>query len=154
MKRRTYGASTTYTHNVKRSIFIYGTLLLSVPALLTGCGQGGQQGPPQQHQMPPRAVTTAKAIERDVPHYLADIGRCVSLEMVQVVPQVGGKIVEIHFKDGAMVKKGDALFTIDPRPYQAELGQAKATLAKNKSQLELSKINLNRSEKLVAGNYV
>ncbi|PTY00732.1 hypothetical protein DB346_14025 [Verrucomicrobia bacterium LW23] len=130
-------------------------VVISVSVLILSAGLAACHKPPQQMpQRPVPSVTTFTAVQKDVPHYLADIGRCVSLEMVQVVPQVGGKIMEIHFKDGASVKRGDPLFTIDPRPYKAELDQAEATLAKNKAQLELSKINLARSEKLVAGNYV
>ncbi|HSI85575.1 MAG: efflux RND transporter periplasmic adaptor subunit [Candidatus Methylacidiphilales bacterium] len=131
---------------------VLASLSLCIIALLTACHSG--QPPAQQHAMPPRVVGTFIAQKKDVPNYLADIGRCVSLEVVQIVPQVAGKIMEIHFKDGSYVKKGDPLFTIDPRPYKAELAQAEATLAKDKAQLELSKINLARSEKLVAGNYV
>ena len=96
-------------------------------------------------QMPPappaRPVSVAKVITKDVPLYLDEIGTCAAFESVQVQAQVGGQIVERHFKDGADVKIGDLLFTIDQRPYQAALDAAKAdnilAQANLKRQLEL-----------------
>ena len=75
---------------------------------------------------PPRPVSVAKVITQDVPLYLDEIGTCAAYETVQVQAQVSGQIVARHFKDGADVKKGDLLFTIDKRPYQAALDAAKA----------------------------
>ena len=72
---------------------------------------------------PPLAplVTTAPAVSRAVPTYLDEIGRNVAFESVTVTPQVPGRIVERHFQDGAHLTKGRLLFTVDPRPYQAQL---------------------------------
>src|SRR5262245_21991830 len=78
---------------------------------------------------PPRPVLVAQAIAKDVPLYLDEIGTCAAYETVQVQAHVSGIILERHFQDGADVKKGDLLFTIDPRPYQAALDQAKAQAA-------------------------
>ncbi len=90
---------------------------------------------------PPRPVAVAKVITQDVPLYLDEIGTCAAYESVQVQAQVSGQIVERHFRDGADVKKGDLLFTIDQRPYQAALDAAKAdnilAQANLKRQLEL-----------------
>jgi multidrug efflux system membrane fusion protein len=80
-------------------------------------------------QPPVRPVLVAKVITKDVPIYLDEIGTCAAYETVQVQAQVGGKIMERHFQDGADVKKGDLLFTIDPAPFQAALDQAKAQAA-------------------------
>ena len=80
-------------------------------------------------------------ITKDVPLYLDEIGTCAANESVQVQAQVSGQIVSRNFKDGADVKKGDLLFTIDKRPYQAALDAAKAdnmlAQANLKRQLEL-----------------
>ena len=92
---------------------------------------------------PPRPVSVAKVITRDVPLYLDEIGTCTAFESVQVQAQVSGQIVERHFKDGADVKKGDLLFTIDKRPYEAVLESAKADLI-------LAEANLKRQEELKA----
>ncbi len=94
-------------------------------------------------QPPARPVTVAKVIAKDVPLYLDEIGTCAAYETVQVQAQVSGKIIERHFQDGSDVKKGDPLFTIDPRPYQAALDQAKA-------QAALDQATLKRQEELHA----
>src|SRR6266567_10486 len=80
-------------------------------------------------QPPVRPVLVAKVISKDVPIYLDEIGTCAAYETVQVQAQVAGKILARHFQDGADVKKGDLLFTIDPAPFQAALDQAKAQAA-------------------------
>ena len=80
-------------------------------------------------QPPVRPVLVAKVISKDVPIYLDEIGTCAAYETVQVQAQVSGKILARHFQDGADVKKGDPLFTIDPAPYQAAFDQAKAQAA-------------------------
>ncbi|HME88066.1 MAG TPA: efflux RND transporter periplasmic adaptor subunit [Chthoniobacterales bacterium] len=80
-------------------------------------------------QPPVRPVLVAKVINKDVPIYLDEIGTCAAYETVQVQAQVSGKILARHFQDGADVKKGDLLFTIDPAPFQAAFDQAKAQAA-------------------------
>ena len=80
-------------------------------------------------QPPVRPVLVAKVINKDVPVYLDEIGSCAAYETVQVQAQVTGKILSRHFQDGADVKQGDLLFTIDPAPFKAALDQAKAQAA-------------------------
>jgi multidrug efflux system membrane fusion protein len=81
------------------------------------------------NQPPVRPVLVSKVITKDAPIYLDEIGTCAAYETVQIQAQVSGQIVARHFQDGADVKKGDLLFTIDPRPYQAALEQAQAQAA-------------------------
>ena len=114
-------------------LLLAGTLLV-----LAGCGQGDEKAAP-----PPRPVSVAKVITQDVPLYLDEIGTCAAYESVQVQAQVSGQIIERHFQDGADVKKGELLFTIDPRPYQAVLDAAK-------SDLFLAQATLKRQEELKA----
>jgi membrane fusion protein, multidrug efflux system len=92
-------------------------------------------------QPAPRPAAVAKVITKDVPLYLDEIGTCAAYETVQVQAQVSGVIVARHFQDGSDVKKGDLLFTIDPRPFQAVLDQAKA-------QAALDQVTLKRQEDL------
>lgn len=119
--------------------------LIFIPSLFfLGCGGdgGGMQ------EFPPARVTVTEALSQDVPVYLDEVGKCVALESVSIQPQVSGRITGIHFKDGAELKKGDPLFTIDQRPYKAALDLAEANLAKARADLELAKIQFARVEDL------
>src|SRR4051812_29952245 len=80
-------------------------------------------------------VTVAAAVSRDVPVYLDEIGRAAARESVNLVPQVAGRVTAVHFTEGRDVKKGDLLFEIDPRVFEAALAQAEAVLAQNKATL-------------------
>ena len=96
---------------------------------------------------PARPVLVAKVTTKGVPVYLDEIGTCAAYETVQVQAQVNGVITSRDFQDGSDVKKGDLLFTIDPRPFQAALDQAKA-------QMVLDQITLQRQQDLRARNVV
>lgn len=119
---------------------LLGTTLLAV-ALLSGCGKqpGAQAAPPQ---MPPTLVNVVAAKTQDVPVYLDEIGKNAAFESVIVMPQVAGRITERSFQDGAELKKGQLLFTIDPRPFQAALDSAQAQLAESKAALDLANSQL------------
>ena len=104
--------------------------------------------PEANFERPPAPVTVARAVARDVPVYIDAVGKTVAREVVSVQPQVSGRITQIHFTDGANVKIGDLLFTIDPRPYQAQLDQAEANVAQAEAALSLAKVNFARVEKV------
>src|SRR5947199_666937 len=87
-------------------------------------------------QPPARPASVVRVITKDVPLYLDEIGTCAAYETVQVQAQVSGVIMARHFQDGSDVKKGDLLFTIDPRPFQAALDQAKAQAALDQATLK------------------
>ncbi|MGA2253207.1 MAG: efflux RND transporter periplasmic adaptor subunit [Thermoguttaceae bacterium] len=101
-------------------------------------------------ERPPTPVEVFAAQRRDVPVYIEQIGKCVAREMVAIQPQVFGQITKIHFTDGAELKKGDPLFTIDPRPYQAQLDLAQGNHAQNQAVLDLAKTEFARVDKLIA----
>jgi membrane fusion protein, multidrug efflux system len=100
-------------------------------------------------EQPPTSVTVSAAVSHDVPIYLDEIGKNGAFESVTVTPQVGGRITERHFEDGANLQKGQLLFVIDPRPFKAQLDSAQANLAQAKAALELAKIQFARDEELV-----
>ena len=99
---------------------------------------------PAAFERPPSPVTVAAATVQDVPIYLDAIGKFVAREVVSIQPQVSGRITQIHFVDGADLKAGQVLFTIDPRPYQAQVNIAEANLGQARAALELAKINFDR----------
>jgi membrane fusion protein, multidrug efflux system len=113
--------------------------------LLTACAKKD----PPPFERPPSPVTVAAAVSEDVPMYLDEVGHTVAREVVSVQPQVSGKITEIHFADGADLKKGDPLFTIDPRPFQAQLDSAQANLVQSKAALDFARIEFDRVKDLV-----
>jgi multidrug efflux system membrane fusion protein len=120
-------------------------LALVLGLLLTACAKKD----PPPFERPPSPVTVATAVSMDVPVYLDEVGHTVAREVVSVQPQVSGRITEIHFADGADLKKGDPLFTIDPRPFQSQLDAAQANLAQSKAALDFAKIQFARVQDLV-----
>jgi multidrug efflux system membrane fusion protein len=111
-----------------------------------GC-EKPKEGPPPER--PPALVSVAAATSSDVPVYLDEVGRCAARELVTLQPQLSGRITQIHFVDGADLKAGDLLFTIDPRPFQAQLAAAEAALAQSKAALDLAKVEFTRVSGLV-----
>jgi multidrug efflux system membrane fusion protein len=125
--------------------------LVSAAVLLVataGCNRGAVEAAAGSGPEAP-IVTVATASATDVPIYFDEIGRNGAFESVTVTPQVGGRITERHFEDGANLTKGQLLFVIDPRPYQAQLDSAQANLAQAKASLELAKIQFARDAGLV-----
>jgi multidrug efflux system membrane fusion protein len=123
------------------------TLSLTCLAALASVGCGKQD--PPAFGRPPAPVTVTGAVAQDVPLYLDEVGRTVAREVVSVQPEVSGRVTGIHFTDGADLKKGDELFTIDPRPFQAQLNAAQANLAQAKAALDFAKIQFARVQDLV-----
>ena len=127
----------------KKRVYVVGAVILAVVGLLLFRGFGGREKLVSPRA--PRAVEFARVIQEDVPLYLNAIGTTTALATVNVQPQVTGEIVAREFEDGADVKKGDLLFRIDPRPYEAVLSSAKADLV-------LAQANLKRQDELRAKN--
>ncbi|MGA0611444.1 efflux RND transporter periplasmic adaptor subunit [Caldimonas sp. KR1-144] len=119
---------------------------------LAGCG-GPAEG--QSHGAPQAApVGVAAAVQRPVRDMEEFTGRLEAVESVDVRPRIGGTIDKVHFREGALVRAGDMLFTIDPRPYQAEVARAEAQLASAQSQSELARAELARAQKLLESKAV
>lgn len=98
---------------------------------------------------PPTSVSVAAVLEKSVTEWDDFSGRVEAIDRVEIRPRVSGTIDAIHFQEGQLVKKGDLLFTIDPRPYQADLARATATQAGAQAQLALAKTELNRTSRLI-----
>jgi multidrug efflux system membrane fusion protein len=131
----------------RRGLLVGSAAVLLLAGLVVGFRE--KKKAPASFERPPAAVTVVAAIAQDVPVYLDEIGKTVAREVVSVQPQVTGRITEIHFTDGADVKKGDLLFTIDPRPFKAQLDSAVATLAQQKAALDLARTQFARYAELV-----
>ena len=94
-------------------------------------------------------VTVAKPVRKLVVDHDEYVGRFVAVDSVEVRARVAGYLDQIHFTDGQIVKKGDLLFTIDRRPYQNALEQAKANLAQARANLAFAEADLDRGSLLV-----
>jgi membrane fusion protein, multidrug efflux system len=115
-------------------------ILLIATAILTGCSNQAQQN----FARPPAPVVVSTALSQDVSNYMDALGKIVARETVAIQPQVSGRITKIHFTDGANVRRGQLLFTVDPRPFEANLKQAQANLAKDAAAKKQAEANLAR----------
>ena len=93
-------------------------------------------------------MNVVTAVEKEVQDWDEFTGRMEAVESVEIRPRVSGYITEIKFKAGAEVKKGDLLFVIDPRPYQADFDRAAAQFEQAEAQLKLAEIDLSRAKEL------
>jgi len=119
--------------------------LLAALVGLSGCKSEATTA----QQAPAPQVSVASALERDVTEWDEFTGRLEAVESVEVRPRVTGYIESVNFTEGSTVKKGDLLFVIDPRPYQAELSKAEAELARAVARSELAVADEGRSAKLL-----
>jgi multidrug efflux system membrane fusion protein len=118
-------------------------LLALVAALGAGCGR--QKPPPAP---PPPAVSVAEVVQREIMEWDEYTGRLEPVESVEVRARVNGYLESIHFEDGALVKKNDLLFVIDPRPYKTDYDRAEAELARANTRLELANNDFDRAGRL------
>ena len=114
-----------------------GLLLLGAATLVAGCSDraGGAQAPAAPPPRPAVPVGVATAEEKMVPLQVATVGNVQAYTTVGVKSQIAGQITKVHFTEGRDVKRGDLLFTIDPRPFEATLRQTEANLARDAAQL-------------------
>ncbi|MFZ0355952.1 MAG: efflux RND transporter periplasmic adaptor subunit [Pseudolabrys sp.] len=119
-------------------------MLLAVATLVASCGEPKQQGNP-----PPPAVTVATPVKRTVFDYDEYVGRFTAINLVEVRARVSGYLDKLQFKDGQLVKQGDLLFTIDKRPFQNTLDQARANLVQAQSNVAFTESDYTRGQQLV-----
>ncbi|MHA3026550.1 efflux RND transporter periplasmic adaptor subunit [Chromohalobacter israelensis] len=130
-----------------RSGLTHGLGVMLVIALLTGCDAHGEAE--SASTPPPPEVDVATVLVEPVTLRETFTGRVASPQTVQVRPRVSGYIDEVAFEEGELVEAGDLLFRIDPRPYEARVQAAKASLAQAQSQRRLTDVEADRSRQLI-----
>lgn len=124
-------------------------LALVFLAALAGCGSANTKSAQAGAGPQPIPVAVAIAERKDVPVYLEGLGSVQASNTVSLKSRVDGQIVQIAFKEGQFVKQGDLLIVIDPRPYQVQLEQAEAALARDQAQLKNAQLDYDRYQGLV-----
>ena len=121
-------------------VFLLGALVLMAHALAS-CGDSrpGAAAPP-----PPPPVTVAHPLQKTITEWDEYTGRFVAVEQVEVRARVSGFIDAVHFNEGQLVKQGDLLFVIDPRPYRLAVEQSKADLERAQAKLQLASLDVQR----------
>jgi len=116
---------------------------------LAGCGS--ESGAPAQAQGAPPAlpVTVARPVVKDIVDWDVFTGRFEATNYVEVRARVNGYLDAVHFQDGALVNKGDLLFTIDPRPYRAALNEVEAQLRSGQTQVDFTRADFDRAQALI-----
>jgi membrane fusion protein, multidrug efflux system len=126
------------------------SLLVFAGHVLVGCdGKPAASSPP-----PPPAVTVSRPLQKTITEWDEYTGRFIAVETVEVRARVSGFIDSIHFKDGQIVKQGDLLFVIDPRPYRIAVEQAKAEVERARSRLQIATLDVERAAPLVRSQTV
>ncbi len=129
-----------------RTVRIVFAALLSA-TIAAGCSESQTPAAPAQPPLP--AVTVAKPVQRTVVNRDEYVGRFVAVDAVEVRARVSGYLERVHFTDGQVVKEGELLFTIDRRPFQNALDQARANLNQAKANLAFAEADLARASQLV-----
>jgi multidrug efflux system membrane fusion protein len=127
---------------------------LAVIGTAIGISQKSEAAKPQTVATAPTPVTVAPVISRSVIEWDEFSGRVEAIEYVEIRPRVAGTIVGVHFREGQFVKAGSLLFSIDPRPFEAELARAEAEKAQAKAALDLAHTELERTRRLTEENAV
>jgi RND family efflux transporter MFP subunit len=127
----------------KTSLSFLALLLLLASSVLSGCQSQKASGPP-----PPVEVEVVSVVQKDVPIYGEWVATLDGYVNAQIQPQVTGYIVDQTYKEGSFVRKGQILFQIDTRPFQALLDQAKAQLAQAQAQLGKTQLDVDRDTPL------
>lgn len=127
----------------RRDLLILSGVLLSVLALAPGCNRAPVAAAP-----PAPIAEFVLPVQKEVEDWDEFTGRTDAKESVAVRARVSGYLTQVNFKAGAIVKKGDLLFVIDPRPYEADLARAEGEYKRAEAQTTLAKADLDRAEQL------
>jgi membrane fusion protein, multidrug efflux system len=130
------------------------SVAITAAVLISGCHRkeaAGGKGKKQQASVP---VLVGKVVQQDVPSQVRAIGNVTAYSTVSIRSRVGGELMKVHFDDGQEVKKGDMLFSIDPRVPMAALQQARANLARDEAIVSQARTELERERKLLDSKLV
>jgi len=144
--RNTSGCS--HVTSSRRTLSLSMAVLLAVCAALLGCsgssGADSKQGRAQAASTRAASVAVAKVEKQDVPVYLVGLGSVTAFYTANIKSRVDGQIMRVNFQEGQLVKEGDLLILIDPRPYQVQLEQMQAQIFKDQASLRDARLNLDR----------
>ncbi len=124
-------------------------LVVVLAAAALSCGGSSKPTSARANVAPAVPVSVATAEKKDMPYYLTGLGSVTAFYTVSIKTRVDGELMQVNFKEGQFVNKGDLLVVIDPRPYQVALEQAEATLFKDQATLRDAKLNLVRYKGLL-----
>ena len=123
---------------------------ITILTLSVACADTSAQPAPPA----PPQVTVAAALDREITEWDEFTGRLEAVDSVEVRPRVSGYVSSVGFHEGAVVRKGDVLFQIDPRPFQAEVDRLRAELTRARATVQRAGSELQRAERLRAGNAI
>lgn len=123
--------------------------IIGVAALFCGCSNDAPK-----KALPPIRVEVGEVVQKNTPLYIETFGNVYETSLVQIRPQAQGILLKAEVKQGEFIEEGALLYEIDPRPYQAALDQAKATLLKDEANLEIAKVTVKRNEDLLKKDYI
>lgn len=126
-------------------------ILLAEMIFISACSKDKPAQTPKKEAVP---VTTGRVVQKTVPVQIKAIGNVEAYSVVAIKSQVSGELTDVYFREGQDVKKGDLIFTIDPRPFEASLRQAEATLSRDIAQMENAREEERRYAELVKKGYV
>jgi multidrug efflux system membrane fusion protein len=144
MLQRRNGLCATDRMRTSSRLILIPLLLTAHTSLLTACGDSQQKAAP-----PPPTVTVARPVQRNIIDHDEYVGRFVAVDAVEVRARVSGYLESVHFSDGQLVKQGDLLFSIDKRPFQNTLDQARANLELARSNQVYTEADFARGKQLV-----
>lgn len=134
--------------NICRCVGLISVVLIAV--ILAGCSSSDSKAAAARPTtLPPVPVAVTTAQRMDLPVYLTGLGSVTPSNSVSIKSRVDGQLTQVAFKEGQQITKGQLLAVIDPRPFEVQLAQARATLSRDQAQLRDAKLNLQRFQDLL-----
>lgn len=137
---------------MNKQVIFFSSLVLALVITVVGCG--GKPNPPAGGPPGPAPVSVVPVIEKSFTDHEEFSGQLEAAEFVDLRSRVSGTVDQIHFTDGALVSRGQILFTIDSRPFAAEVARLESQLAAAKARSELAGTGLARAQKLIEANFI